>query len=142
MASRTRREGSSLPRRTRERRTVSSEPERKRDTTFRDFVLDQLSGMPELLCNPMFGGFGLYCGEAFFAIIGAGQLYFLTDEATRKTYIGRGKGPFRPSESQTLSSYYEVPLDVLEDAEELEAWARQAVRVRLAIQRAKRRTAR
>ncbi len=35
--------------------------------------------------------------------------------------------PFRLSEKQTLSSYYEVPADVLEDDEELMNWALRAV---------------
>jgi len=34
--------------------------------------------------------------------------------------------PFRPNATQTLKTYYEVPVDVLEDAGELTIWARQA----------------
>lgn len=35
-------------------------------------------------------------------------------------------GPFAPSETQVLKNYFEVPGEVLEDAEELTAWAREA----------------
>jgi hypothetical protein len=31
--------------------------------------------------------------------------------------------PFRPNAKQTQISFYEVPIDVLEDAEQLVAWA-------------------
>ncbi len=41
----------------------------------------------------------------------------------------RGQGPFRASEKQTLSTYYEVPLDILEDDEALALWALQACAV-------------
>jgi TfoX/Sxy family transcriptional regulator of competence genes len=33
---------------------------------FKEYVLDQLSGLSDLGCRPMFGGFGLYRGTAFF----------------------------------------------------------------------------
>ena len=35
--------------------------------------------------------------------------------------------PFRPNGKQTLTRYYEVPVDILEDAAYLLAWARSAV---------------
>jgi len=34
--------------------------------------------------------------------------------------------PFRPNPRQTLKSYYEVPIHVVEDREQLAAWAEQA----------------
>jgi hypothetical protein len=37
-------------------------------------------------------------------------------------------GPFRPSERQTLNSYYEVPPEVLADPEALLSWAGEAMR--------------
>ena len=78
----------------------------------------------------MFGGHGLYSGETFFGIMFRGRLYFRTDEATRFAYAERGMKRFRPSATQTLGSYYEVPPGVLEDARELERWAEAAVRAR------------
>ncbi len=78
----------------------------------------------------MFGGHGLYSGGAFFAIIFRGRLYLRTDEATRGAYLERGMKPFRPSATQKLGSYYEVPPEVLEDALALERWAKAAVRTK------------
>ncbi len=93
---------------------------------FKDFVLDQLRDLQGLTCRTMFGGHGLYCLGTFFGIIHRGRLYFKTDEDTRTQYRDRGMGPFRPTPKQTLTSYYEVPVDVLEDAEALTAWAARA----------------
>lgn len=41
--------------------------------------------------------------------------------------LARGMGPFRPNARQTLTSYYEVPPDILEDGELLAEWARTAL---------------
>lgn len=75
----------------------------------------------------MFGGFGLYQREVFFGIIFRDRLYFKTDESTRTEYLEMGMSPFRYSERQTLKSYFEVPVVVVEDADRLIEWARKAV---------------
>jgi len=97
--------------------------------SFKDFVLDQLGGLRGVSCRAMFGGYGLYQGEMFFGIVHKGRLYFKTNETSRAAYRERGMKPFRPSAKQTLKTYYEVPVDVMEDAEQLVAWARQAARL-------------
>ncbi|MBK5283076.1 MAG: TfoX/Sxy family protein [Nitrospiraceae bacterium] len=93
---------------------------------FRDFVLDQLRGLPSLTYRAMFGGYGLYCGRVFFGIVHKGRLYFMTNATTAPRYREREMKPFRPNAKQTLNTYYEVPVDVLEDAGELTTWAQQA----------------
>ena len=102
-----------------------------RDAEFRGFVLDQLDSIEELVCKPMFGGFGIYCGETIFAIIANDRLYFKIDTRSRALFEERGMGPLRPNQKQTLKSYYEVPPDVLEDSAELERWARRAIESQL-----------
>ena len=93
---------------------------------FKDFVLDQLSDLPGLTCRAMFGGYGLYQREQFFGIIHKGRLYFKVTPATVSFYKEQGMKPFRPNAKQTLTSFYEVPVDVLEDREQLTAWVTQA----------------
>lgn len=100
----------------------------KRDS-FKDYVLDQLSGMEPVTCRAMFGGFGLYHRDVFFGILHQGRLYFKTNDQTRSAYEECGMQPFRPSEKQTLKNYYEVPPDILENGDELLAWAHQAAGV-------------
>ena len=101
--------------------------EKNRD--FLVFVLDQMAGLRRVSAKPMFGGIGLYCGEDFFAVIDEGRLYFCTDETTRARYEARGTGPFEYAPGKVLRSYYEIPVDVLEDDIELCEWAREAVAV-------------
>ena len=100
-----------------------------KNDSFKDFVLDQLDGLRGVTCRAMFGGYGLYRGEVFFGIIHKGRLYFKTDDAGRETYRARGMKPFRPSAKQTLKTYYEVPVEIVEDTDQLIAWARQAARL-------------
>ena len=92
-----------------------------------EFVLDQLAELRGVTCRAMFGGFGLYRKETFFGIIHRGRLYFKTDDRTRAAYVARGMKPFRPNSKQTLKTYYEVPVEILEDAQQLVDWATQAI---------------
>jgi DNA transformation protein len=62
----------------------------------------------------------------FFGIVHKSQLYFKTNAATAPRYRERKMKPFRPNAKQTLNTYYEVPVDILEDAGELTIWAQQA----------------
>ncbi len=105
---------------------------RPADESFRQFVHDQLEDMGDVQGGSMFGAYGLYCDEIFFAIVNQGRLYFKVDEESKVIYENAGMEPFRPTEKMTLKSYYEVPVDVLENADKLKDWARHAV----AVQRA------
>lgn len=101
------------------------------DASFKSFVLDQLTALPELRARAMFGGHGLYSGERFFGILFEGRVYFKADEVTRADYESRGMSAFTyEMKGRVMTmSYYEVPLDVLEDRDEAVVWARQAIEV-------------
>ena len=99
-----------------------------KDESFKDFVLDQLVRMDDVEGRRMFGGFGLYQNETFFGIVHKGKLFFKIDESTIGEYRKRKMKAFRPNAKQTLKSYYQVPLEILEDAEQLCQWAARAIR--------------
>ena len=99
----------------------------KKDESFKDFVLDQLRELDGVEARRMFGSFGLYRDETFFAIVHKDRLYFKTDQSTVAEYRKRRMKPFRPNAKQTLKSYYQVPVDIIEDADQLAAWSRQAI---------------
>jgi DNA transformation protein and related proteins len=85
----------------------------------------------------MFGGFGIYSDNFFFALISNDTLYFKVDDTTRPDYERRDMGPFQPyGPDGEVMQYYCVPEDLLEDAEALGPWAVKAVEV---ARRAKRR---
>lgn len=95
--------------------------------SFKDFVLDQLTDLRGLTCRAMFGGYGLYQKATFFGIIHKGRLYFKVTATTTSSYKDHGMKPFRPNTKQTLKSFYEVPVDVIEDSEALTSWAKQSI---------------
>lgn len=90
---------------------------------FKDFVLDQLADLHGLTCRAMFGGHGLYYRETFFGIIHTSRLYFKVTPTTVGLYKDQNMKPFQPNAKQTLTSFYEVPAEVIEDAERLTEWA-------------------
>jgi DNA transformation protein and related proteins len=98
---------------------------------FRTFVLDQLARTtPGLRARNMFGGVGLYAGDLFFALMDDDALYFKVDDTNRPRFEERAMGPFRPGgEGGEVMQYYEVPADVLEDADALAPWAAAAIEV-------------
>lgn len=101
------------------------------DDSFKNFVLDQLSALPDLRPRAMFGGHGLYQAGRFFAILFEGRLYFKVNKLSRVAYLKRGMKPFTYEMKGRVMTmnYYEVPPDVLENATELVVWANRAIRV-------------
>ena len=96
---------------------------------FRDFALDQLARIPQLRSKRMFGGVGLYSGDAFFGILAADELFFKVDDSNRAAYEAAGSEPFRPVAGRRVSmSYWRVPIEILEDTGELATWALAAIR--------------
>jgi DNA transformation protein len=105
----------------------------QKDESFKDFVLDQLQELDDVEARRMFGGHGLYQDETFFGILHKGELFFKIDASTVGEYRRRKMKPFRPNAKQTLKSYYQVPVDIIEDADELRAWAARAIGCQIKI---------
>lgn len=101
------------------------------DDSFKEFVLDQLSALPELRTRAMFGAFGIYSDDKFFGILDEGRLFFKTDAQSQADYTSRGMPPFTyESKGKVMTmSYHEVPPDVLENPQELTLWARKAIQL-------------
>lgn len=95
---------------------------------YREYALGQLRAVAPLTAKAMFGGVGIYSGEAFFALIADDVLYFKTDETTRGEFVSAGSRAFDPF-GKGPGSYYEVPIDVLESQDELRQWARRAIAI-------------
>jgi len=97
---------------------------------FREFVLDQLAALPGIRDRSMFGGVGLYADEVFFGILASDVLYFKTDDSNRQDYERAGSRPFKPYADRAMTMpYYAVPIEIVENAATLVAWAKRAVAV-------------
>ncbi len=96
---------------------------------YKAFVIEQLSHFANISSRHMFSGVGLYADEFFFALIFNDRLYFKVDDSNQPDFEAKGMGPFRPYSDERTMNYYEVPIDVLEDVDELKKWCEKAVRV-------------
>ncbi len=100
--------------------------------TFSEFVADQLEGLEGLAIKHMFGGSGLYLKKNFFGILYKGKLYFKTRPETVSKYRTQSSEPFvytkKGKKTIRLKNYYEVPVDILEDRDQLKSWALDAAK--------------
>jgi len=92
---------------------------------FLTLLQDLLSGLGLLSVRRMFGGAGLFANGMMFAIVIDDVLYLKADNKTRGAFEAEGMSPFsyerngRPVEL----SYWRAPERLLDDGEELCAWA-------------------
>ena len=95
---------------------------------FRAYVLDLLRPLGRGAARSMFGGAGLYLDGTMFGLMTRRDaLYFRTDAGNRGDFEAAGMGPFVPFEDGRMTMpYHEVPAHIMEDAEEMCAWARRA----------------
>ena len=101
------------------------------NSDFADEAVERLQRViPGLHARRMFGGVGLYSEEQFFGIVAFDRLWFKVDDSNRADYEARGMPPFQPfPDRPTVMSYYEIPPDLLDDAEELRVWAMRSVAI-------------
>jgi DNA transformation protein len=98
--------------------------------SFVEYVREQLADLGAVTSRRMFGGVGLYRAGQFFGLIDDDTLYFKVDDRNRPAYLARGMAPFRPyrDRPEVSMSYFQVPVEVIEEAELLTQWACAAVR--------------
>jgi DNA transformation protein len=81
----------------------------------------------------MFGGIGLFSGDAMVGIVFDDRIYLKTDERTRIAFVDEGMGPFvyraRRTGGEIAMSYFEVPERLYDEPEEFAEWVRRAYEV-------------
>lgn len=100
-----------------------------RRSEFVDYLVELLAPLGSLRTRFMFGGWGLYCNDAFFALVADDTLYLKADDETRAAFIKAGQKPFTfvmKNVEQTMS-YYTVPAEALDDFSDMKPWAQLAL---------------
>ncbi len=95
-----------------------------------DYILDLLEPIGNMKVRKMFGGFGIYKDTIFFALIINDILYFKVGENNRSLYESHDSEPFfyeGKNKKIVTMSYWEVPINVLENSIKLAQWVQQAV---------------
>lgn len=97
---------------------------------YREFALEQLGRVAPVTSRAMFGGVGIYSDGLFFALIDDDTLYLKVDDGNRGDFEAAGMGPFRPfGDERDTMQYYELPAELLEDADRLRPWVEKAIEV-------------
>jgi DNA transformation protein len=98
-----------------------------RRSEFVEHVVDMMRALGPVEARAMFGGWGLYHREAFFAIVAGDALYLKTDARNRARFDAEGLEPFVFSSKdgqKTAMSYRRAPDEALENPAVMAEWAR------------------
>lgn len=90
--------------------------------SYRDYVLEELGKVTAVRARAMFGGYGIYAHDAMFALISSEDiLYLKVDDVSRPTYEAVEMPQFHKM------PYFQLPIEVLENDEQLESWVKTSV---------------
>lgn len=93
-----------------------------------NFILDQLKGLGEFETERMFGGVALLYQGSAFAKIKHDKFWLKADDRNRGEFdkLGMKQYTYGKDNSRKLN-FFETPLEVIEDREELVRWAKRSV---------------
>jgi DNA transformation protein len=91
---------------------------------------EQLEPLGSITLKRMFSGAGVYCDGVIFGLILRDTLHFKVDDRNRALYEAEGMTPFSydaRGKTVQLGAYWRVPERLLDEPDEMLAWARAAV---------------
>lgn len=102
-------------------------------------ITEQLRCLGDLTTRAIFGGVGIMIDNRLIGVVLNEVLYLYTDERNRPDYLARGMGPFRPYPNafDLTTDQYEVPRDIVQNAQTLQEWGRRALDASIASARVK-----
>lgn len=98
---------------------------------FLEFAQELFAPLGGVTTRRMFGGAGLYCRGLMFGLIHDDTIYLKADAETAKAFEARGCGPFtyEGKGKPVQMSYWQMPADLVDDADEAVTWAKTALGV-------------
>ncbi len=111
-----------------------------RKSEYVEYLVEMLQPVGEIRVKSMFGGWGFYADERFFAIVGDDAFYVKVDDVSRPEFAALGLMPFRfeSRDHKVTMDYYLPPAAALDDREQLCAWARKGIEAAERASQAKR----
>lgn len=96
---------------------------------FVEYLIEMLQPLGTIRAKSMFGGWGFYADERFFAIVADDAFYVKVDDVSRQEFESRGLKPFRYEVRDTKATldYYEPPPEAMDDREVLCDWGRKGI---------------
>lgn len=97
---------------------------------FLALLQDLLSDLGRVTSRRMFSGAGVYIDGVIFALVVDDVLYLKTDEESRTVFEAEGLKPFSfvKQGKRISTSYWRAPERLLDDAPEMQRWARSALK--------------
>jgi len=96
------------------------------------YVLDQLSDWGNVYQKRMFSAIGLFQNDLMFGLIYNDMVFLKIDETNKKKFIEANSKPLIIFKSKsTVPSFYELPIDVLENADEFVFWAKESLEIQI-----------
>jgi DNA transformation protein len=96
---------------------------------YRAYALEQLERAAPVTAKTMFGGAGLYLDGLIFGLLDNDRTFFKADETNAARFDAHDMDWFHPYGDERTMPYREVPLEVMEDPEELRVWIDGAVAI-------------
>ena len=97
---------------------------------FSEHLNDLFAGLGPIRTQRMFGGAGVWLGDAMFALVVDDTLYMKADAELAAAYAGAGSEPFSYATrdgTRTLAGFMRLPDAALDDPEAALAWARRSL---------------
>ena len=99
---------------------------------FFDFVQDQLSPWSQIDKKRMFGVLGLYREGLMFGVIAKNMVYLKVNESNKPKFIAAGSSSLKVFKNNSeVPSFYEVPVDILENGDEFIKWAKESFEIQV-----------
>ncbi|MEP7011694.1 MAG: TfoX/Sxy family protein [Acidobacteriota bacterium] len=96
---------------------------------YRAYALEQLERAAPVTAKSMFGGAGIYLEGLIFGLLDNDRTFFKADETNAARFDAHEADWFHPYGDERTMPYREVPLEVMEDPEELRIWIDSAVAI-------------
>lgn len=96
----------------------------------RDFLIDLFAGFGPVSIRRMFSGYGISADGTNFALALRGGLYLRADDGSIPDFEREGSTPFvyeTRGRTVTVRSYWQLPVRLYDDPDELAQWARTAL---------------
>ncbi len=98
--------------------------------SFKQFILDQLNQLGQYDSKNMFGGTALLVNGKAFAKIKHDKLWLKVNDSNRQQFEERGMQQYSYGKNNSRKiNFYETPIEIIENRDELEHWARQSIEV-------------
>jgi DNA transformation protein len=97
---------------------------------FAEFLTEQLAPLGRVTMRRMFGKTGVFCNGLMFAMVTSDTLYVRVDDHNRAVFKEAGSVPplnYQKHGTTIDLSFWRVPDRLLDEPEELVAWARAAL---------------